>query len=294
MTPGKLQELLRKSWSRETSADPKNWSSKNPAWGQCAVSAVVGKDFRGGELVRGDAIIDGVIYSHYWNCFADGDYDFTKEQFPPGTQIKEKLLRTKEYVLGFPETRKRYAILRLAVENQINPNPLFSDPIYRMCFEAAQKSECQKMRFGCLVLYKQVGRKEKIVAATTNETIEPLRDMCEPECIRFKIRSRTESMLGACGHAEEWAIWETIKQKIPLERCSFHVAGFNTKDNKPWIKKEKVHTCLRCAVQLYMANVNKIYVPVVDRWECLTPAEALKTAKEYALKEKIITESRSR
>ena len=97
-------------------------------------------------------------------------------------------------------------------------------------------------------------------------------------------------MLGACGHAEEWALWETVKQELPLDKCSLYIAGFNAKNSKPWIKKERSHTCLRCAVQMYMAGVSKIYVPVVDRWESLTPKEALKTAKEYALGEKNIRE----
>lgn len=294
MTPEKLQELLRKSWTRETSAKPEDWSPENPAWGQCAVSAVVGWDLLGGKIVRtqrkmiieknGKMIYQG---NHYWNLLPDGrEIDFTKEQFPLNTPIPEAKPITKDYILSFAPTRKRYALLRLEVENLIRPNPLLSDQMYQRCFEAALTSKCQKMKFACLVFYRQ-GSKEKLVVATANKIIEPLKDFCQPECIRFKIQSRTESMLGACGHAEEWALWEIIKLKIPPEKCSFYIAGFDAKNSQPWIKKEKVHTCLRCAVQMYMAKVDKIYVPVIDRWEFLTPEQALKTAKEYALGEKV-------
>lgn len=277
-----LESLLRKSWTRETSADPQNWTPENSAWVQCAVTALVNRDFKGGEILR--ASLENVkgfehLRSHYWNRFPDGkEIDFTREQFLQNIVLPQPELRTREYVLSYPDTRKRYALLRLAVENQIQPNSLFSNRLYRICLEAAQDSECQKMRFGCLVIYKG-----KVVVRTANQTIEPLRYICEPECIRFAIQSRTESMLGACGHAEEWAIWETVRLGIPLEKCSFYIAGFDAKTSTPWLKKEISHTCLRCAVQMYMAKVGKIYVPVINRWESLNPEEAVKTAIEYAL-----------
>ncbi len=276
-----LKTALKKSWSKETSADPKNWTLKNPSWGQCAVTALVVQDFLGGELVR--TVVEP-FGSHYWNKLPNGkEKDFTRQQFPKGTQIPEGENRKRDYVLSYPQTVKRYALLRLAVENQISPNPLFSNRLYQMCFEAAQTSECQKMKFGCLVVYKG-----KVVARTSNKTIEALRHLCEPECIRFKIQSRTESMIGACSHAEEWALWATVKLGIPLKDCSFYIAGFDGKANQPWIKKANEHTCLRCAVQMHMAGVGKIYVPFIDRWGLVTSEEAVRASAAYALKEKKI------
>ena len=94
-------------------------------------------------------------------------------------------------------------------------------------------------------------------------------------------------MIGACGHAEEWALQEVRRLKISPELCSFYVAGFDAKTSKPWIRKEtKDFTCLRCAVQFYMTGVGKIYVPVNDRWEWTMPERALKASALYALKEK--------
>lgn len=276
-----LKKALEKSWSKETSADPKNWTPENPAWGQCAITALVIQDYFGGKLLR--AAIDK-LGSHYWNQLPDGsEIDLTKSQFPKDIIISTGEIRDRKYVLSYPDTRKRYTLLRLAVENQINSNPLFSDKLYRMCFKIAQTSECQKMKFACLIVYKG-----KVIVKTSNKIIEPLRRLCEPECIRFKIQSRTESMIGACGHAEEWAIREIVKLGIPLKDCSLYIAGFNAKTNEPWIKKTKDHTCLRCAVQMYMAGIKKIYVPVIDRWESITPEEAVKASAAYTLKEKSI------
>ena len=279
-----LQRLLRKCWMKETSADPNGWTPENPAWGQCAVTSLVVQDLMGGELTR--ASLEDVqgfefMRSHYWNTLPDGEQkDLSKSQFPNSAYktIPEGQTKDRETTLSYEPTRKRFAILRLAVENEINPNPLYADDIYRRCFEMAQTSDCQKMRFGCVVMFE--GRE---VAADGNRSIEPLKHLCKPTCIRFEIKSRTESMIGACGHAEEWAK-EAVPKDIPLDECSLYVAGFQM-DNTPWIKKRPEHTCLRCATQMFIAKIGKVYVPVIDRWEALTTEEALKTAIAYALPE---------
>ena len=280
--------MLRKSWSRKTSADPNGWTKENPAWGQCAVTALVAQDFFGGELLR--ASLKGIksvefMGSHYWNRLPNiEEEDFTQSQFTPGIKIPEGKVRTRKYLLSYPKTRKRYVALRIALEKQIlgQNNFLFNDRLYHSCFETALDSECQKMKFACLVYHK-----DKLVVKAYNKTIEALGHLCQPKCMRFKIASRTQSMLGACGHAEEWAIWQTVGLGIPLKECSFYIAGFRT-TNKPWLKEKGVHTCLRCAVQMHLAGVGKIYVPVVDHWEHLTNEEALKTAVSYATGEKKI------
>jgi hypothetical protein len=56
-----LERALEVAWERTTSADPDRWSPQNPAWGQCAVTALIVQDHYGGELRRG--IVDDI--SHY-------------------------------------------------------------------------------------------------------------------------------------------------------------------------------------------------------------------------------------
>lgn len=277
-----LERLLRKCWSKETSADPDGWTPENPAWGQCAVTSLVVQDFFGGDLMRGS--LENVknfefMKSHYWNRIPNRKrIDLSRSQFPKATyrEIPRGEPRDRTYPLSHEPTRRRFTILRLAIENELRPNPLFSDPIYQKCFEVAQTSSCKKMRFGCLIAH------DKLTVEASNKTIEPLQHLCEPECIRSRIKSRTESMIGACGHAEEWALKEARKRDFPLDQCSLYIAGFQI-DNTPWIKQRPEHTCIRCATQMFMAQIGKIYVPVIDRWEAINPEEALKTAISYAL-----------
>lgn len=280
-----MEKLLESSWFKETSADPKNWNIFNPAWGQCAVTALVVQDFFGGELLRAVAKSKkGNSVSHYWNLLPDNqEIDLTMKQFSDDTSLENEEKRDRKYVLSFLQTRKRYSLLRLAIENKISENPIFKNEIFKECFETAQDSECKKMKFACLVLYKG-----KFIVKAFNKTIEPLRKLCDPDCIRFKIQSRTESMIGACGHAEEWALWETARLKVSLDDCIFYIAGFDGKTNKSWIKSKVEHTCLRCAAQMHMAKVGKIYVPVNGDWESITADEAVKTALAYAMKEKTV------
>lgn len=275
-----LKGLLRKAWSRETSSDPEGWTSENPAWGQRAVTTLVVQDFFGGVILRSSLEdVEGFEFmgSHYSNLLPIKEVDLSKEQFPPGTQLRKAEVRTREYLLSNENTRKRYAVLRLAVENLISPNPLFSDHIFQQCFANAQTSDCQKMKFGAVVVHQGV-----IVANTANRVIEPLRHLCEPECIRFNIQSRTESMVGACCHAEEWALRELRRLKIPTEECFLFEIGVKS-DNTLWLDRSyKDFTCLRCSVQLYMAEFGKIFVPVEDQWMGLSPEEALNSSVFYA------------
>src|SRR5262249_33209808 len=67
--PEWLVSALQASWSRETSSDYDRWTLENPAWGQCAVTALVLQDLMGGELLRCVLPKGG---SHYWNRLPSG------------------------------------------------------------------------------------------------------------------------------------------------------------------------------------------------------------------------------
>jgi hypothetical protein len=107
-----LLRVLEQSWDDRTSADP-TWSADVPSRGQCAVTALVIQDELGGELVR--AVVDGE--SHYWNRLPDGsEVDATRIQFdrwcPADTSVRDR-----GYVLSFPDTEWRYAVLRDRVDS---------------------------------------------------------------------------------------------------------------------------------------------------------------------------------
>ncbi|MEK7516140.1 MAG: hypothetical protein AAB562_00925, partial [Patescibacteria group bacterium] len=124
----------------------------------------------------------------------------------------------------------------------------------------------------------------EVVYEGCNKTLAPMKALCEPTCIRLSITSRTESMLGACGHAEE-GMWEVIHRGTPISECNLYVAGVYP-NGLPWLKLRREHTCLRCAVQMHYAKINAIHVPVVDHWESMTTEMAVKSALAYARQEK--------
>lgn len=106
---GLLNEL-EAAWCRETSADPTHWDPWNPAWGQCAVTALVVQDRFGGDLLR--ATVAGT--SHYWNRLPDGtEVDLTRHQFDVLETDPIGVVREREYVLSFPDTKRRYEMLLL-------------------------------------------------------------------------------------------------------------------------------------------------------------------------------------
>jgi hypothetical protein len=87
-----LESAIRAAWSIETTdpASVETWSPESPAWGQCAVTALVVHDYLGGEILhapvtRGDGSDGG---HHYWNRLAGGiELDLTLEQFQDGQQF---------------------------------------------------------------------------------------------------------------------------------------------------------------------------------------------------------------
>lgn len=111
-----LKEALPLAWSRETSADPSGWSPANSAWGQCAVTALVVQDYLGGMLRRGEV---GPI-SHYWNVLPSGEeLDLTRSQFAEDARITSIEPRTREHVLSYLETQRRYERLVRAVNGLV-------------------------------------------------------------------------------------------------------------------------------------------------------------------------------
>ncbi len=137
---GNLHKSFLASWSQETSSDPSNWSRKNAAWGQCAVTACYAQTILGGDIVRVTYETPGEGRgSHYFNILTSGEkIDFTIQQFPDGTifnppiysdtqelkQVTREYINekgyncsTSEYILLHPSTENRYNILCSAIQN---------------------------------------------------------------------------------------------------------------------------------------------------------------------------------
>lgn len=114
--PKPVRSMFRITWCAETSADPEGWTEENPAWGQCAVSALVIQDALGGDLLRSLVYRDSeVLTSHYYNRLPNGAVvDVTREQFLPGDVVAEESTETRDraYVLDNPDTNARYELLK--------------------------------------------------------------------------------------------------------------------------------------------------------------------------------------
>ncbi len=112
-TLSSLKLAVGKSWGSDTSSDPVKWSASNPAYGQCAVTALVIQDFFGGKLLRVEASGPEGKVSHYYNQLRDGNViDLTRKQFPAGTVFSEPETKDREYVLSYPATAARYETLK--------------------------------------------------------------------------------------------------------------------------------------------------------------------------------------
>lgn len=287
-----LFQAISKSWARDTSADSENWNLDNPAWGQCAVTALTVQDFLGGELIRMDLTGHNdpkiaIMRSHYFNKIGEAELDISSSQFGDINRFyqfrysQEVSVRDRSYLLDNKDTSARYACLRYEVARLLGgDNPLFRNYIYKICLEGAMLSNCQKGKFGCMVKHRG-----SFVAKGQNQIMECMKDWAEPQCIRLNIQSRTESMIGCCSHAEEVALVQARDLNLNLSECDFYVAGFHS-SGLTVIPSEKRFSCIRCATQFYLHKVGRIFVPVKDKWEPMTADEAVQTAKKFATGEK--------
>lgn len=117
-----LAEALRKSWSKETCYLPyqKDWSIQNPAFGQCAVTALIVQDYFGGKILYCKH------FHHYWNQLPNGEeIDLTRSQFGNEVKLCVDAIVSREEILESDSAKKvktleRYLLLKNRVKEIIN------------------------------------------------------------------------------------------------------------------------------------------------------------------------------
>lgn len=122
-----LQAAIEKSWTRETSSVPDEWSEEQASRGQCVPTALVVQDYLGGELQRLVTVFGGQQESHYRNILPDGSiFDASRSQYPDSQNlhITEVVLNgfssIRDKRLSEKDTRHRYQLLKGLVERQLS------------------------------------------------------------------------------------------------------------------------------------------------------------------------------
>jgi len=287
-----LQALIASLCQEDTAAGSgKGWTMDNPTHGHCTIVAAVVQRLFGGDLMR--ASLEGTEFaeysSHYWNRLPDdSEIDLTEDQFQGRLQPIEDLepiVRDRSYALGASDAGERYAKFSLRLAEKLDPNnSLFADDIYRECILQALQSPCQKMGKGAVIATDE----GDIIHSDYNRFQEGLEDMCTPECIRMTIASRTDSMIGACGHAEEALLWEASRDGLEMSFLHVYVATTGPNGLPLFERPRPEFTCIRCAVQMVNANLGSVNVIYDGQWHRQSPQEALKSSAAYALGDKKI------
>lgn len=156
-----------------------------------------------------------------------------------------------------------------------------SNHIHDLCIALAKQSPCKKRGFGSLLFLSNGA-----IYHAYNEPIAPAKHLCDGECIRLKIPSGSDALLGACGHSEELAIWKAITDGRSVKGAKLYVAGVNKPDNDPYFKSEPYFYCVRCATLMHYSGIAGVHVWVNtdERWHYLTADEAYQSSMDFALK----------
>lgn len=105
----RLEKTFEASWSKKT-VHPNhmlNWSAKNKALGQCAVTVLLIQDIYGGDLMY-DRKND-----HFWNMLPDGSQqDFSRTQFQRERVLEGKKIKSREKVLYSKGAKKARTLER--------------------------------------------------------------------------------------------------------------------------------------------------------------------------------------
>ena len=122
-----LTTALHSSWGYATSSRPDEWSTDNPARGQCVASSLVMQDYLGGDLLRYEVSSNSIHEMHYCNLLVDGTIvDTTGSQYKEPVNMKIKPVDLKgfgsirEKRLADKETSKRYRLLKKLVGEQLS------------------------------------------------------------------------------------------------------------------------------------------------------------------------------
>jgi len=103
--PEEVAHGLRKSWSLATA---RQWTTENPAAGQCNVTALLVHELFGGELLK-TRLPEG---DHFYNRIGGQRYDFTDSQFIHPISYSDMLTTRSEAERG--ATNSELAALRAA------------------------------------------------------------------------------------------------------------------------------------------------------------------------------------
>lgn len=129
-------------------------------------------------------------------------------------------------------------------------------------FPKDDRDYCRKMRFAAAFL----DEKNRMVTRSQNKRMTAVipgsgeRLCTATSCIRDQITSRTEAVMGDCGHAYFWGIkelWDAGWGNEQIKGLKKYEAGFNLKSKnnpdvfyEPWVGKESTYTCPYCITVL--------------------------------------------
>ncbi len=116
-----LTKVIQKAWGKDTCYPPsaKDWTQENPAFGQCAITALIVQDYYSGNLLYCEH------NHHYWNELPNNkEVDLSESQFKHGVIVCKDEVRSREYVLNSKagkeaNTPVRYRILKQRIKQNL-------------------------------------------------------------------------------------------------------------------------------------------------------------------------------
>ncbi len=163
-----------------------------------------------------------------------------------------------------------------------------SEEIFKLCYELADNSKCDKMHFGAVIFRPMF---DYVIGKGFNRPLH-----CEVEGIenivccelRKGIKSGTQLEKCTAIHAEQAAILDAFKKGHWIEEVDLLYVAGKFWDGKPWVQKEPGFYCSFCSRIMYGAGVKNIRVLTAKGETNITIEEALKQSYEFSFEKRVV------
>ena len=113
-----LQIALGNSWNKDTCYPPmeNEWSSENPAYGQCYCTTLLVNDYFKGKILKTKFKNET---GHFWNLINNKEVDLSRSQFDKDEFIPTTTIHSRKEIENNPkykEYNRRYLVLKKRVE----------------------------------------------------------------------------------------------------------------------------------------------------------------------------------
>lgn len=134
ITASQLQVALGRSWTKDTSSTPTEWSETNASRGQCVPTALIIQDYLGGNLQKLQTTYYSKTETHYRNILDNKTIiDVCRSQYPASQKLTvvdvklDNFATIRDKLMSVPDVHSRYVTLKKRIDSYVSRGEWIKD-----------------------------------------------------------------------------------------------------------------------------------------------------------------------